>query len=655
LESFLEHFVVSLIFLHCFGCIFYGNKMNQNQFTKVASDQEHLKEFSSTIKLNDEECLKELALPSALKELKLILAKLNKENPFSTLFKGKYQLMIVNNSCNRHNPLGDIMRATLFICGAKPRKVSEIENNSNEVFPETSGSPLPLPFDYLPSVNSNKSSSSSMKHFVQNMVLYPLSPNIGRKLLLMCNSVESDILKQLPILVVCHRKNSKPANFFGSCRYDKHSRFNAINQGLVIKQEQLPELSVLKMDHLKGLFFCNMKTSVFARYDFLQHENKENSTLKPVKDASLFMECSWSNCVFVLEPLTDDCVCVAIKAVGGCFESGAFSMYKEIKLIEALQEGLQTGMMSWLNTETDRNIFQEVKELINCEKSNPSKNEKCPTVLTEQEMHDQDSPFEKAVIKKRTNLDFTEKLWVILKDCSSTEELIEILTFVYNSFDDFIARPFVFEKNKSTIALDVKNMKEKLILCPVLEPKTALKLLLEIGIEKMRRDYATIFLSLELIPHECLSYYHQFDLLSLESITCLRKLHCVLELAIVCLKYLSLPSGLLSTFVRNTLKHYTAVPDIDFDHVFSFQIPTIKARQLLDLMRPTIWELTLTSSGEGFMKQNIHFFKTTPVHEHIYAPKNYNPKLMLKTASYTYSTITYIEDDKLLEEDIFFY
>ncbi|PRD25495.1 UNVERIFIED_CONTAM: zwilch [Trichonephila clavipes] len=274
----------------------------------------------------------------------------------------------------------------------------------------------------------------------------------------------------------------------------------------------------------------------------------------------------------------------------------------------------------------DNPIFYELRiiSIATGEKSNPSKNEKCPAVLTEQEMHDQDSPFEKAVMTKRTKLDFTEKLWVILKDCSSTEELIEILTFVYNSFDDFIARPFVFEKNKSTIALDVKNMKEKLILCPVLEPKTALKLLLEVGIEKMRRDYATIFLSLELIPHECMSYYHQFDLLSLESITCLRKLHCVLELAIVCLKYLSLPSGLLSAFVRNTLKHYTAVPDIDFDHVFSFQIPTIKARQLLDLMRPTIWELTLTSSGEGFMKQNIHFFKTTPVHEHIYAPKNYS-------------------------------
>ncbi|GFX22011.1 uncharacterized protein TNCV_2429172 [Trichonephila clavipes] len=93
--------------------------MNQNQFTKVASDLEHLKEFSSTVKLNDEDCLKELALPSALKELELILAKLNKENPFSMLFKGKYQLMIVNNSCNWPKPLEDIMRATLFICGAK--------------------------------------------------------------------------------------------------------------------------------------------------------------------------------------------------------------------------------------------------------------------------------------------------------------------------------------------------------------------------------------------------------------------------------------------------------------------------------------------------------------------------------------------------------
>ncbi|GFX21966.1 protein zwilch [Trichonephila clavipes] len=115
-------------------------------------------------------------------------------------------------------------------------------------------------------------------------------------------------------------------------------------------------------------FHTNLiEESVFARYDFLPEEHKVNSMLKPIKDASLFIECSWSSCRNVLEPPPDDCVCVAkIKAVGGCFESGAFSMYKEIKFIEALQEGFQTGMMTWLNTETNRNIFQEVKELINC-------------------------------------------------------------------------------------------------------------------------------------------------------------------------------------------------------------------------------------------------------------------------------------------------
>lgn len=628
--------------------------MNKKESAKNASNLKHSSEHSSTIKLNEKDCLKELALPSAFEELKVILSKLNRENPFSVLFKEKYQLLILDNLCHWQNPFGDFLHATILICGAKPRKVSEVESNYNEVFTENSGSPLPLPFDSLSSINSTKSFSNSVKHLIQYYDLYPLSPNIGRKLLLMCNSVEGDIVKKLPILVVCHGKNSKPSNFFGSFKHNKNSRFHLINQGLVTKQEQLPRLSTLKENHLKGspLSSCDIETSVFARYDFIKHENEQNAALKPVKHASLFMECSWSNTLSVLEPLTDDCFCVAkIKTVGGCFESGAFSMYKEIKLIEALREGLQTGMMTWLNTETDRNVFQEVKELINCEKSNPSKNEKAPAILTEQEIHDQDSPLEKAVIKKRTNLDFTEKLWVILKDCSSTEELIEVLTFVYNSFDDFIARPFVFEKNKSTIALDVKSMKEKLILCPILEPKTALKLLLEMGIEKMRRDYATLLLSLELIPHECLSYYHQFDLLSLESITCLKKLHCVLELAIVCVKYLSLPRGLLSTFVRNTLKHYTTVPDIDFEHVFSFQIPTVKARQLLDPMRPTIWEISLTSSIKDFMKQSIHRYQTTPVHEHIYAPKNYNPKLMLKTASYTYITVIFLQDDLLQDEE----
>ncbi|PRD27638.1 UNVERIFIED_CONTAM: Zwilch [Trichonephila clavipes] len=187
----------------------------------------------------------------------------------------------------------------------------------------------------------------------------------------------------------------------------------------------------------------------------------------------------------------------------------------------------------------------------------------------------------------------------------------------------------VFGKNKTTIALDVINMKKKLILCPVLEPKTALKLLFEIGIEKMWRDYATIFRNLEEIPLGHLSYFHCIDLLSLESITCLRKLHSVLELAIVFLKYFSLPRELLSKFVRKSLLYYANDSDIDFDHIFKLKIPVVKVRQLLDLMRPTKWELTFSSSRKGFTKINYNIFETTPVHEHIYAPKNYSNVFIL--------------------------
>ncbi|XP_055930288.1 protein zwilch homolog [Argiope bruennichi] len=619
---------------------------SNDSYPKVSSS--HL--FSEG--LSEKSLLEEFELPNSLEELKSIVLKLNKENPSTyTLFKGKYQVLMLNSLFKWHKPFGELLEQALVICGAKPKKISETESNRDEVFSEDAGSPLALQFDSLLQLNLREIAIITLKELTENHFLYPLSENIGRKLLSLFNSIEEESVKRLPILVVCHDGHSKPSSFFGSWKENKNARFHMFNKGSITKQEQLPKLSVLKDIHLKGFppSFSNIEISVYARYDFIEYECEENAALKPVEDVNLFVECSWLNSRSILEPLTDECQCFArLKAISGNFDSGAFSLFKEIKLVEALHQSLENGMMAWPAPERNRNILQEIEEFIKSEKLILMKNNK-PAPVPVAEMKDPDLGLilEQALIKGRTELDFTEKLWNILKDCSSTEELTDAFSIFYNELGNFFVRPFVHHKNNSTVAQLIKTMMEKAVVCPNLESQLVLKLLLEIGVEKLRRDYVAIFFSLELIPLECLSYYLQPSLLSLEAITCLRKLHSVVESTIVCVKILNLSKRLLSTFVRNSLKYYATVPDIDLQHVFNFQIPTDKARQLLNPMRPTIWELSLTSSLNGFLKQSIHRYQTTPVHDHIYAPKNISPNIMLKNASYTYLTSVFVQDDLL--------
>ncbi|CAL1291139.1 unnamed protein product [Larinioides sclopetarius] len=604
--------------------------------------------------LSEKAYLEELELPESLEELKLILSKLNKDNPSYTLFKGKYQVLMLESLFKWHKPFGELLKQAWVICGAKPKKFSVAEYKHDEVFSEEydGGSHLVLQFDNLLQLSSGESVSNSPKHLTENHFLYPLSENIGRKLLLLCNSIKVESVKKLPILVVCHGQNSKPSSFFGSWEENKSARFLIINKGLVTKQEQFPRLSALKEIHLKGFppSFSNIEMSVYACYDFVEYKGEKNAALKPCKDVNLFVECSWSNSTSILEPLTDECQCFArLKAISGDFNSGAYSLFKDIKLVEALHQSLKNGVMTWSTPEKSRNILQEVKEFLKNEKLILMQNDKSVPGHPVAEMKDSDlsATLEHALIKGRTDFDFTEKLWNILKDCSSTEELTEAFSILYKELSNFFIPPVVHRKNTSTIAQIIKTMTKKVTVCPNLESQFVLNLLLEIGIEKLRRDYVTIFFSLELIPLECLSYYLQPKLLSLEAITCLRKLHSVVELMIVCVKILHLSKPLLSSFVSNSLKHYASVPDIDLQHVFSFQIPTIKARQLLNPMRPTIWELSLTSTLNGFLKQSIHHYQTTPVPDHIYAPKNTSPNLMLKTACYTYLTCVFVQDDLL--------
>ncbi|GIY32927.1 protein zwilch [Caerostris extrusa] len=521
--------------------------------------------------------------------------------------------------------------------------MSETESHSDEVFSENTES-ASLQFDSLLKFSSGSS-------FGENCILYPLSQNIGRKLLLMCNSIEIETLKKLPILAICHDQHPKPSVYIGSWKHNNNARFYIKNQGAVSIQAQLPRLSVLKEVHLKGFpqSVLNIEISVLAHYDFLL-KRFDDHILKPVRDSNVFVECTWSNSLSILEPLTDECLCLAkIKSVIGNEYSGAFSMYKELKLVEALQQSLKTGMITWRNSKINSNVLQNIGELICRENEIILKRNHPSAPFVPLKKSDEDEKFlfsfEQSVIRGRANLDFTDKLWNVLKECSSTEELMEAITLVYHSLEDFIS-----EKKRSKIAVDIKKMKETLVLCPNLDPKIAFELLLEIGIEKLRRDYVELFLHLELVPRDYLNFYQEPVLLSLDAITCLKKLHSALELAIVCMKHLRFSKSLLSTFMRNILGYYATVPDIDLQHIFDFQIPTRRARKLLDQMRPSVWELSLTSCVNGFMKQSVHHYETTRTEDHIYAPSDYDPKLLLKTASYAYITAIFIQDANLQDK-----
>ncbi|KFM74560.1 Protein zwilch-like protein, partial [Stegodyphus mimosarum] len=237
-------------------------------------------------------------------------------------------------------------------------------------------------------------------------------------------------------------------------------------------------------------------------------------------------------------------------------------------------------------------------------------------------VHDKLESFDCAVLEACRNLDFTDKLWLILKECSSIEELIEALTYVFNALKE-VNPPLIYEKKKSTVAVIARNLQKMPLSCPVVDEKLAKQMLLEIGIEKLQQDYVAIFVGMELASLEETNYFLQQDLFSPEAISCIKKFHCMLELTIIGLKSLGLCQMLLRELVRSAIRHYASTSDIDLQHFFSFQIPLYVIRPLLNKLRPTIWELSLLSSDGDYMKQSVHHFVTTPTVEHIFAPKSY--------------------------------
>lgn len=586
----------------------------------------------------------ELDDPSSYAELKTIISKVNAENPAcDTLLKGRYQVLFLENLLPWQKPIGQFFQSVIAICGVKPKTVSSTASETiEESFmceeeEEEDGNPLPVVFDSLITADSCSSSIPVIRKLREKFFLYPLSQIVGRKILSLCNFISDEYRIPYPVIAMCHGRNRKAVCIQGTMKNDKFVRVVVNTQGLVTKHEQLPKLSYVKLNHLSGFVpsCTSIETSVYARYDVLGYEN--SSELLPCKDMNVVMECFWSNPSAILEPVSSDCTCYAkIKAVSGDGASGASEKFKEIELAMALFESLETGVMNWPHFCKGENVLQTVEVFMKAETGPLKKRQKLLPAMCDLES------FDSSVRDSRNNLDFTDRLWLILKDCSSVEQLKQALLFVFEELSETVDQPFVHQRNKSTIASSINSLKERNVVWPVLTSHLACEMLLEIGIEKLRRDYVTLFVGLELAPSDSLKYFLQPDLLSPEAIQCLQKLHSILELTIIGLKCLRLSKQLLGEFIRNVLKHYTSVPNIDLGHIFKFQVPSTKA--LLDQMRPTVWEISLLSSDKDFKKQTVLHYSTTPTSEHVYAPKDYHTKLMLKNASYVFMSGTFIED-----------
>lgn len=236
------------------------------------------------------------------------------------------------------------------------------------------------------------------------------------------------------------------------------------------------------------------------------------------------------------------------------------------------------------------------------------------------------SPFQ-----PREDLDFLGQLWMFFRHVASATDLVDALGHIFQAVLVGKVQPFIHHTKESSLACLLRQAisstthDQRQVVATKLQymltPERALQCLLEIGIEKMERDYFTHFTVNGLVASTQLQPFLAKDTSLLEQCGALCQLHCVLEVVGTAMTFLNLPQQTLSQLTKRALEFYH--PTIQFKNFSTtpvFLIPfasnSVGLKSLANYtssLKPHIWSLTKSMKGGEKEKSSMTMCLAEPL------------------------------------------
>ncbi|KAG1682928.1 Protein zwilch [Nymphon striatum] len=382
-------------------------------------------------------------------------------------------------------------------------KHERIDSRSNKTVDEDlTGSPLKCPFDTTS--DDFKNSSVYIVPQLQEVTSYeevysPISVRDARNLLnKLYLSSEDDSLP--PIWIVCDGCDKSKTALFAVSKTDEFSHRAIVTTNGPLKLKNCPEMSKIKADHIRGVNDSKITTDVSAIYNvshLLMNNDFENEKTFESCDESKFsdqkthlkLKCTWNTVTELLEwPSNDASTILQASVCPGNENSACYNLFLDFQNLINFIDGLNSGEISW--TGNEENIMDKLVEFAQCQKIRnrlKQENESTSTNF--------DDCFEMKVVGKRLNLDFTDRVWEILTACSNYESLVQCFKYIFSALCNGDMFPFVFPKNNTGVANFVRQSTRGIAEMPSLDGTKPLTLLIETGIEKLKRDFLHFFIS----------------------------------------------------------------------------------------------------------------------------------------------------------------
>lgn len=370
--------------------------------------------------------------------------------------------------------------------------------------------------------------------------------------------------------------------------------------------------------------------AVFSEYDIINASFKETGQSGEFK-----IQFSWNDPDGILSspPESSDAI-LKLSSMPGDQFSPVLSMYEELQSLYRLCKILNSGM-DWPVPEEEEEILvsgnrtaKEVDIFIQ-DMAHPLTTPADITVMSPTTDH--------MIYEPRTDLDFTERLWLFCHDVRSFNELQLVFAEVFKALLLGKIQPFIHRKSASKLA----TLLRQVLLSPDRVQDTTLQFqlllteahllpcLVQIGIEKIRRDYQSFFVGTDICSAEQFDRFFNPSSSLLAQCLELCRTHSVLELNTSIMKLLRLPTTtILSTFTKAAMEVFKAdshYQPFERTPVFSLPLPAYSPAlksvvALCSKLSPVTWCITREQSKKR-ERGGVYLLRNWPLFGYLSDPE----------------------------------
>lgn len=451
--------------------------------------------------------------------------------------------------------------------------------------------------------HSGQSKGSTTVLHADLSTLTPVSVDVARMLCSLYSIASRKASTPLPALWVPCTDDSKQDIVSLGCSFDHSSSQLQIYS---IKQEEVIETGDQKAGKGSGgrQKHLNSHDTVFAEYDIASCAS--DSTLGQMISLQLVWE--GSEKFLCPPPLGGTEAVLHIVIEPGSLQS-MYVMYDELqtllKLCKAVSEGKE-----W---------FQESEEVLKSEDSSLASK-------VEAFLQDVNSPLshmlqinvvsptiEGTIYKARENFDFTEQLWLFMKDVANAEDVQQALSSIFKSL--LLGKVQNIALRDSSVS-SLAELLRQLIKCtsPVerqalapkfqllLSSRKTLQFLAQMGCEKLKRDVKGFLVGTNVATgSQCDAFFQGIGCTVIEECQSLCNLYHVVELAATLLSFRSFPTPILASLVKAAMEVYKHKQFKCFQATPRFSLPisgkVVSLIEMCSNIAPKMWSLSSRSSS----------------------------------------------------------